>query len=113
MPFFHFGQNNSGGSFVIDHKKGISHHVIIEARDAQDANHLAEDKHEIYFNGMDDGRDCDCCGSRWSEVSGKGNKVPSIYGRTLNEYDSSFGFIKDGPEIYVHYLDGRMEGVGK
>jgi uncharacterized membrane protein len=39
--YFHYSQNNSGGSFDIDDK--VAHHVIIQAHSASEANKLAED----------------------------------------------------------------------
>ena len=60
--FYTFSQNNSGGSFDIDHM--LAHFVIIEADTAEEANTIAESV-GIYFNGCDEGMDCDCCGDRW------------------------------------------------
>lgn len=116
--FFHFNQNNSGGSFVFEERGGITHHVVIEARDAADANALAESK-GIYFHGCSDGRDCSCCGDRWSSVwSGdKGTDVPSIYDEPLGQLKKpskwgARGWMKEGHETAVHYLDGRIEWFG-
>lgn len=65
--FFDFSQNNSGGSFVFDEQRGITHFVIVEAMDADHANSVAENI-GLYFNGCESGNDCDCCGDRWSEA---------------------------------------------
>lgn len=62
--FFSFRQNNSGGSFRIDETNGIGDLVIIEANDAKHALSIAE-KIGIYFNGVNKGFDCKCCGDRW------------------------------------------------
>lgn len=103
MAFFHFSQNNSGG--VFDKKVGTD--VIIEASSSEEANRLAEGV-GIYFNGVADGRDCECCGDRWSELWGKesGDEVPSIYGLPITEKKSFSSFRKD---VVVHYKDGRVE----
>ena len=40
----------------------------IEAKSAEQANQLAE-QHGIYFDGVERGIDCDCCGDRWTRVT--------------------------------------------
>lgn len=62
--FYHFSQNNSGGSFDFDKNDGITHHVVIEAVSAESANKKLQDIGG-YFDGCDTGRDCSCCGDRW------------------------------------------------
>lgn len=116
--FYTFHQNNSGGRFDFDEDSGITTKVIIEAESADDANRRLE-AIGGYFNGTDDyGPDCPCCGDRWYAVSEwDGTDVPSQYGRAItfsDEFDrSDFGFKwqgEDRPEIFVHYLDGRIVG---
>lgn len=58
--FYHFSQNNSGGSFDFDENSGITHHVVIEANSADHASARAQDI-GIYFDGVRDGVDCGCC----------------------------------------------------
>ena len=60
--FYHYSQNNSGGSFDFDKKAGITHHVVIEAESAEAADRKAESI-GLYFDGEGD---CPCCGERWS-----------------------------------------------
>jgi hypothetical protein len=62
MPFFQFDQNNSGGGFDID--QNVAPIVVIEAADADDAQDKALVL-GIYFDGVNEGRDCECCGDRW------------------------------------------------
>jgi hypothetical protein len=112
MPFFEYRQNNSGGGFDFDTDDGISVLVIIEAPDAETADFKAR-RIGIYFDGIDDGRDCDCCGDRWYSAYGEGDPVPSHYGTPLAEADVlKWGkWAPEGtPEGYVHYADGRVEG---
>jgi hypothetical protein len=94
MAFFNFYQNNSGGSFKIDAVRGISYVVVIEADSADEANERAEEI-GLYFHGVQDGRDCDCCGDRWARAS---------------EHDAedtpTEGYCDD--EHYIHYKDGRI-----
>jgi hypothetical protein len=107
MTFFHYSQNNSGGSF--DHSKanGIGYAVIIEASNADEANERAENI-GLYFNGCDTGLDCDCCGDRWYPAYGEGDPVPMIYGQTIEEASKS-RFNWWGLPVYVHYLDGTIK----
>ena len=100
--FFHFSQNNSGGSFDIN--ETVAHHVIIEAHSATEANSIAVNI-GIYFNGCDTGADCSCCGDRWYETYGAGNDTPLIYGKPPETHHEMFA--KEGqPLCHVYYLDG-------
>lgn len=106
--FFHFAQNNSGGSFDFELNK-YSHHVIIEARNAEHANALAEEL-GLYFDGCENGIDCDCCGDRWYQVhSDDGDDVPLVYGKPPEIHEDAW-FGKDQPHTYVHFLDGTTKG---
>ena len=67
LRFYEFVQNNSGGSFDTNHAKGIGQRVWIQATSADHANDVAE-KIGLYFDGCTDGKDCNCCGDRWSRV---------------------------------------------
>lgn len=67
MSYYEFCQNNSGGVFDHDPEEGIGYSVYVEARDPTDANRRAEDI-GLYFEGCDTGRDCRCCGNRWSRA---------------------------------------------
>lgn len=60
--FFEFSQNNTGGSFVTDSK--LCHRLFIEASSEDEAISKAEDL-GCYWNGVDEGYDCECCGDRW------------------------------------------------
>ena len=122
MPFFEFRQNNSGGSFVIDESAGLSVSVIVEADSAKDANERAESI-GIYFDGCESGRDCDCCGDRWSAAGFwgdvDGDPVPSVYGTHFTDYvlpspgwggnrPEAFIHPKAGPFIPLHLINGRF-----
>lgn len=74
-------QNNSGGSFVTPEWTGPedlggvfnsmegyrteAYDVWVMAESREEANRLAEQYADVYFNGVDKGLDCDCCGDRW------------------------------------------------
>jgi hypothetical protein len=60
--FFELTQNNSGGSFDVTDK--VCHRIIIEANSSEEADSIAEDL-GVYWNGVEEGMDCSCCGDRW------------------------------------------------
>ena len=100
--YFHFSQNNPGGSFVID--ETVAHHVIIQARSPEEANRIAVNV-GMYFEGCLAGLDCNCCGDRWSQAYGEGDETPLIYGSDPAAYQDYF--TKPGqPMCYVYHLDG-------
>lgn len=106
--FWEFNQNNSGGSFDFDEKHGLTHFVLIEARDITEAISRAEST-GIYFNGCEDGRDCNCCGDRWYEPYGEGTPTPTVYGKPFKKAEPLHRWMKDGKEICVHYLNGKKD----
>lgn len=59
--FFTYRQNNSGG--VWDGPEAI----VVEAEDTDEANAIAQ-LHGVYFDGLDTGKDCPCCGPRWTRA---------------------------------------------
>lgn len=109
--FFDYSQNNSGGSFQEDAEAGITNHVIIEAYDASEADDKAE-QIGIYFDGIDKGLDCGCCGDRWCTTYGEGDEIPMIYGTPLVEGQPYKSFL-DWTEVlvYIHYANGVIAAV--
>ena len=107
--FYHYHQNNSGGSFDIDDNVHID--VIIEADNTKVANRKAEEI-GIYFGGEGD---CECCGDRWSAQYNdeSGDTVPTIYGEPVETVCSYNGmrWADDDIKAYVYYADGRKEVV--
>lgn len=107
--FYTFMQNNSGGHFTIN--DGVAEVVIIEAYDVKDANRRAE-RIGVYFDGVENGHDCECCGDRWHmqyEYGQKdeGTEIPEVYGRTIEEYlDDRWSF---GKKVYVYHKDGTKK----
>ena len=111
--FYEFDQNNSGGSFDFDEDAGITRWVIVEAETLSEAITRAEEI-GLYWNGCEDGIDCNCCGDRWYvPYEEKGSDIPSSYGVPLTSEalkQNRFGnFLADGKEACVHYADGRKE----
>lgn len=62
LKFYLFDQNNSGGNFDTDDK--LCHRLLIEASSSEEATEIAEQL-GCYWNGVDEGIDCECCGDRW------------------------------------------------
>lgn len=106
--FFTFSQNNSGGSFEYDERAGITHYVIIEAFDIKHAMSRAESI-GLYFDGVEKGMDCDCCGDRWHAPWSDGESVPEVYGKPASTVEKSSYFKSSQKEIAIHYLDGRID----
>ena len=103
--YYHFSQNNSGG--CLDHKpdKGIVHHVIIEAMNADHANQRAEEI-GLYFDGCDSGTDCECCGDRWRRTDEyDANDTPMVYGEPAESYVDKWFTDKGEPSVAIHHLN--------
>ena len=106
--FYHFRQNNSGGSFDIDSKVTVN--VIIEAESAAHANELAQVV-GIYFDGCYNGTDCTCCGDRWRRVNDShASDFPAVYGMYADDYDELA--VEPGDVMaYVYYLSRPRDTV--
>lgn len=106
--FFTYGQNNTGGDFIVEVDKGIAEWVIVEADNSVEANERAEDI-GIYFHGCSYGKDCSCCGDRWSEIyeEEEGTEEPKIYDESPEKYKKSmYGRKKT---VVVHYKNGETK----
>lgn len=100
--FYLFVQNNSGGSFQYDTDAGIGVNVAFEANSEEEAIERAENV--IYFDGVYIGRDCPCCGDRWS-------RWPYDSTETLEElYKCKYknNWSDENYTMYVHMLDGTI-----
>ena len=60
--FYEIAQNNTGGSFITNDT--LCHRLFIEASSEAEALDKAENL-GCYWNGVEDGMDCPCCGNRW------------------------------------------------
>jgi hypothetical protein len=109
--FYHYRQNNSGGSFILD--DDVTVHVIIEAESAEQADRPAESI-GIYFDGCSNGMDCPCCGDRWTSQYNKGDKEPLVYGENPQAFaDSDLGirWWGENPAVYIYYADGGKVAI--
>lgn len=104
--FYKFEQNNSGGSF--DVTDTLCHRLFIEANTTLDAIQKAEDL-GCYWDGVSDGRDCECCGDRWyCSSSDDGMEFPYKYGAFIakeadelaNEFGLTTEIATDKSKIY-------------
>lgn len=109
--FYLFRQNNSGGVFTVDEGRGIAMYVIVEAPTSGLANTRAEEI-GLYFDGVEAGLDCECCGDRWQRVSRQDvDEVPSVYGDPVEEHNfrgARLFFPPEGALGFVHHRDGRV-----
>lgn len=96
--FYNFDQNNSGGVF-----EGPNN-VIIEADNAEQANYKAEQV-GIYFDGVENDIDCDCCGDRWNRQYSDNDGTLS----PLNGIDPEFYC----DEIVIYYKNGHKVTLKK
>lgn len=109
--WYEYSQNNSGGSDVYDDNRGLSGWVFIEADSAKEA-----DKHAksigIYFDGIDSGRDCDCCGDRWyaNDVPGWDDGVDFEELKSRVESIMEYRWRANDNAIYIHPKDGPFFG---
>lgn len=93
LKFYEFSQNNSGGSFDVDDK--VCHRLFIEASSAREAQEIAEEL-GCYWDGVDSGSDCPCCGDRW---------YPSDNEVDLEKMNTKW----KGVEVY-EYLEAKKKG---
>ena len=130
LKFYEYSQNNTGGSFVIDDK--LCHRLFIEANSSSEADSIAEGL-GCYWNGVDEGPDCPCCGDRWygghavslTNISGKQDGIypveewvdrkkstPEEALETLKSRYSEFEWVKS-PALKEKYGSPIIEGVVK
>lgn len=104
LKLFLVYQNNSGGSFCVDYSNGTGERVFVLAKNEVSALDLLENKSVIYFDGVSQGLDCECCGDRWCrsayEVEDENNKVASF-----SSFDEAYDFVVDyvKNDIWLHY----------
>ncbi len=97
--YYRYTQNNSNGCFV------GAQYVIVDAATAERAEVLALGA-GVYFDGVEAGRDCPCCGDRWTryvdEYATEAEALASIDASRRREGDS---------DVYVVVRDeGARQG---
>jgi hypothetical protein len=118
--WYEFRQNNSGGSFAIN--DDVSVYVLIQAASTLEANCKARDI-GIYFDGVSNGQDCECCGDRWYAADDAlssfttynwRNRFEPTEHANVREYAKAHAYAdmwaKDGkPSVILYYADGTVE----
>lgn len=112
--FYEFNQNNSGGSFITDDK--LCHRLFIEADSAEEATAKATNL-GCYWDGVEAGIDCPCCGDRWSiPWNEDGESFPKDYGVTefnsVNKWYEKYGkyeVIKE-PQLRIGSMFKSYDG---
>jgi|TARA_B100002003_G_C13868426_1_gene424756 hypothetical protein len=101
--WFNFRQNNSGGVWY-----GPAMNVAVQADSADEANSIAE-QHGIYFDGVQTGSDCECCGDRWYGVySDEGeNEYMEAIG-SLSSSDIRWADESGIPVWVAHFRNGSV-----
>jgi len=108
--WFEFDQNNSGGSHNVDDK--VCHRLFIQAPDYRQAEEKATSM-GVYFDGVDAGRDCSCCGDRW--YTGRSITLPINYSeevvfQSIEEYAqylaNEYGWTT--PDARIFYQTGEI-----
>lgn len=116
LIWYEFTQNNSGGHFTVDDK--VCHRVFIQSTDLDSACTFAESL-GIYFNGVDDGHDCECCGDRWYKPYGTVN-FPLEYTKklTFNDIEEYAQYLANEygwtiPDARLYYYDSDVKLIYK
>ena len=102
-----YDQLNSGGYFKEIRKTYKDNMLILPVKCmgtiTYDYYHLAvADKgiipNEVYFDGVEKGLDCSCCGDRWSRLA-EWDTLEKIY-----IYENTEDFEKSKPERFEYYI---------
>ena len=105
MKFYEFHQNNTGGEW----DKILGYTVIIEAETPEKANEKAEEI-GIYFDGVDNDIDCECCGDRWCRVEDEYDEVAPE--KLKDEIEEIKHYQKKWElSSTIYYADGRVEEI--
>lgn len=124
LKWFEFTQNNSGGSFDVDDK--VCHRLFIETKSFNDAVEKAEEL-GCYWDGVNKGIDCPCCGDRWYKYDDKPINLElyktegytswdgTLYFNNIEEYAQyladNYGWTT--PDARIYYNDGSVKEIFK
>jgi hypothetical protein len=102
LKWYSYRQNNPGGRF-----KGPALNVHIRAISARVADAVAME-HGIYFDGIRNKFDCECCGNRWNRaIEEYGQKFRPL--QKSDKFDISCAKHADGVSNIWIYADGTKE----
>ena len=86
--WYSYKQNNTYGTWA-----SPAQVVFVEADTAAEADSIAEGV-GVYFDGVADERDCQCCGNRWERAYwNEGTDVPTLYDYPLPDNGDSAGVV--------------------
>lgn len=113
--FYKLNQNNSGGYFVVNEK--VCHRLFIEANNEEEALQIAESL-GYYWDGVNKGLDCSCCGDRWSPYCDKIDisklQIETNSFTSIEEYAqflaNGYG-VKTTPNIRIFYKNGNIKEI--
>ena len=72
----------------------------------------------LYFDGVEKGRDCPCCGDRWHKAYSlgygiEGTKEPEIWGHSVMDFlkqeVNADGSLPWNEEVIIYYKNGKVE----
>ncbi len=106
MKIWHWDQNNSGGSFITD--ENLCSSVYIEAETFDEANAKAL-SFGIYYDGVADGCDCECCGDRWYQPW---NEEKDFSEEKVQKWANQYGGWTK-PDARIFYADGTVKAIIK
>lgn len=109
MNWYEFSQNNSGGYF--DVTDTVCHRLFIEASNFCDAIDKAEEL-GCYWNGVEVGLDCPCCGDRWNHYYDEPIDLSKYNGDIrvyVQELADKYGWTS--PDGRIFYVDDRVEEI--
>jgi hypothetical protein len=92
MRWFQYTQNNSGGAFI------GPVFVLVQAANTHEADDRATSYGPVYFGGVYDGIDCECCGDRWLQAYDAGDPEPMLYGQPYRD----FQHWRSGDVMLIH-----------
>jgi hypothetical protein len=95
---YNFDQNNSGGYYA----KPAQNIIVKDARDEKHAIEIALAA-GMYFDGVADGMDCNCCGDRWVPMAQEYDSVE------LAVADADRSFIDDHWDIPKYVIVEQYE----
>ncbi len=98
--WYHFGQNNSGGRFIIN--EDLAEDVLIQGKDVNSVLYKA---HELM--DASNANSCECCGDRWDFYidAADAKDFPTMYDIPITEMEPSHYRTS----ARLHYADGTIE----
>ena len=108
--WYKFRQNNSGGNFIVDDK--VCHFLYIETNNFSKAVSIAENL-GCYWNGVEKGIDCPCCGDRWSKWDNQPIDFDDNNSKSIEEYaqkmSNKYGWTY--PDARIYYKNGDVKEI--